>query len=115
MEPEGPTAPHLLIKPGMAIGNSTPLMTESPLSEIPPMGLSGSELGTAPLNVSNLTSDSGAVNNRNDGSTPQPAPNNTLIMLFNQASLAQLIRSLQTTSIQQEEEPKGLRLTDPAI
>jgi hypothetical protein len=69
MEPEGPTAPHLSIKPGMATGNSTPLMTESPLSEIPPIGLSSSELGTAPSNASNPTLDSGAVNNQNNRST----------------------------------------------
>jgi hypothetical protein len=63
MEPEGLTALHLLIKLRMATGNSTPLMTESPLSEIPPIRPSGSELGTIPLNASNLTPDSGAVNN----------------------------------------------------
>jgi hypothetical protein len=52
MEPEGLTALHLLIKLRMAT-----------LSEIPPIRPSGSELGTIPLNASNLTPDSGAVNN----------------------------------------------------
>jgi hypothetical protein len=54
---------YLLTKLGIAIDNSTLLITKSPLSEIPPIGLSSSELGTTPLNISNLTSDSGTVNN----------------------------------------------------
>jgi hypothetical protein len=63
MELEGLIAPYLLIKLEMAIDNSTPLITKSPLSKIPPISLSSSKLGTIPLNISNLTLDSSTINN----------------------------------------------------